>query len=147
MVSKPTFAGCKAFNENLIAVHKIKECVTLDRPAFVGACILDLSKILMYDFHYNTIKKIYGDKVKLLFTDTDNLCYEITIEDAYKDMWSQKDLYDYRDYSKDSPFYDGINKKFPGKFKDECAGKPMRSFIRLQSKMYNYYYFNGRWEK
>lgn len=59
-------------------------------------------------------------------------------------MWSQKDLYDYRDYSKDSPFYDGINKKFPGKFKDECAGKPMSSFIGLQSKMYNYLMDDGK---
>ena len=92
MVSKPSFSGSKAFNENLVAVHKIKECLTLDRPAYVGMCILDLSKTLMYDFHYNTIKKMYGNKARLLFTDTDSLLYEITTEDAYQDMWSQKDI-------------------------------------------------------
>ena len=92
MVSKPSFSGSKAFNENLVAVHKIKECLTLDRPAYVGMCILDVSKKLMYDFHYNIIKKMYGDKARLLFTYTDSLCYEITTEDAYQDMWSQKDI-------------------------------------------------------
>ena len=92
MVSEPSFSGSKAFNENLVVVHKIKECLTLDRPAYIGMCILDLSKTLMYDFHYNTIKKMYGNKARLLFTDTDSLLYEITTEDAYQDMWSQKDI-------------------------------------------------------
>ena len=92
IVSKPSFSGSKAFNENLVAVHEIKECLTLDWPAYVGMCILDLSKTPMYDFHYNTIKKMYGNKARLLFTDTDSLLYEITTEDAYQDMWSQKDI-------------------------------------------------------
>lgn len=86
LVSKPTFVHSKIFNENLVAVHKIKECLTLDRPAYIGMCILDLSKVLMYDFHYNYIKQKYSDRAKLLFTDTDSLCYEIQTEDAYKDF-------------------------------------------------------------
>ena len=57
LASKPTFVSSKIFNENLVAVHKIKETLTLDRPAYVGMCILDLSKTLMYDFHYNYIKR------------------------------------------------------------------------------------------
>ena len=57
MVSKPTYVSSKIFNENLVAVHKIKETLTLNRPAYVGMCILDLSKTLMYDFHYNYIKR------------------------------------------------------------------------------------------
>ena len=86
MVSKPTFVSSKIFNENLVEIHKIKETLTLDRPAYVGMCILDLSKTLMYDFYYNTIKRTYGDKAKLLFTDTDSLCYEIQTENVYKDI-------------------------------------------------------------
>ena len=70
LASKPTYVSSKIFNENLVAVHKIKESLTLNRPAYVGMCILDLSKTLMYDFHYNYIKKKYGDKANLLFTDT-----------------------------------------------------------------------------
>ena len=60
IVSKPTYVSSKIFNENLVAVHKIKEILTLNRPAYVGMCILELSKNLMYDFHYNTIMKMYG---------------------------------------------------------------------------------------
>ena len=56
MAAKPTYVSSKIFNENLVAVHKIKETLTLNRPAYVGMCILDLSKTLMYDFHYNYIK-------------------------------------------------------------------------------------------
>ena len=60
LTSKPTFVSSKIFNENLVAVHKIKEQLTLNRPAYLGMCILDLSKTLMYDFHYNYTKKRYG---------------------------------------------------------------------------------------
>ena len=76
LASTPTFIGSKIFNPNLVAVHKINESLTLNRPAYVGMCILDLSKTLMYDFHYNHVKKKYGNKAKLLFTDTDSLTYE-----------------------------------------------------------------------
>ena len=56
LVSKPTYVNSKIFNENLVAVHRIKETLTLDRPAYVGMCILDLSKTLRHDFHYNYIQ-------------------------------------------------------------------------------------------
>ena len=86
LTSKPTFVTSKIFNERLVAVHKIKEILMLNSPAYVGMCILDLSKTLMYDFHYNYIKKKYNDKTKLLFTDL--LTYEIETKDVYKDFWS-----------------------------------------------------------
>ena len=57
LTSKPTFISSKIFNENLMVVHKVKETLTLNRSAYVGMCILDLSKMLMYDFCYNYIKK------------------------------------------------------------------------------------------
>ena len=62
LVSKPTFVNSKIFSEDLVAVHKLKEILTLERPAFVGMCILDLSKTLMYEFHYNYIKSRYDNK-------------------------------------------------------------------------------------
>ena len=53
-------------------------------------CTLDLSKVLMYDFHYNYIEKRYKDKGKLLFTDTVSLTYEIETDDVYQDFWKDK---------------------------------------------------------
>ena len=138
MVSKPTYVNSKIFNENLVAVHKIKETLTLNRPAYVGMCILDLSKTLMYDFHYNYIKEKYGDKAKLLFTDTDSLTYEIEAEDVYGDFWNDKDRFDNSDYPESSQYFDKTNKKVIGKFKDEAAGIPIIEFIGLRSKMYSY---------
>ena len=138
MASKPTYVSSKIFNENLVAVHKIKETLTLNRPAYVGMCILDLSKTLMYDFHYNYIKEKYGDKAKLLFTDTDSLTYEIEAEDVYQDFWNDKDRFDNSDYPENSPYFDKTNKKVIGKFKDEAAGIPITEFVGLRSKMYSY---------
>ena len=86
MASKPTYVSSKIVNDNLVVVHQIKETLTLNRPAYIGMCILDLSKTLMYDFHYNYIKNKYNDKAKLLFTDTDSLTYEIQTGDIYKDF-------------------------------------------------------------
>ena len=110
-MSKPTFISSKIFNKNLVAVHKIKETLKLNRPAYVGMCILDLSKTLMYDFHYNYIKKEYGSRAKLLFTDTDSLTYEIETEDVYKDLWKRKELFDNNNSPKGSPYEFQENKK------------------------------------
>ena len=120
LTSNPTFVRSKIFNENLVAVHKIKEKLLLNRPAYVGMCILDLSKTLIYDFHYNYIQKKYPGKSKLLFTDTDSLTYEIEAEDVYADFLKDKDLFDNSDYQPDSPFFFNENKK--GYRKDEGRG-------------------------
>ena len=138
LASKPTYVSSKIFNENLVAVHKIKETLTPNRPAYVGMCILDLSKTLMYDFHYSYTEKKYGDKARLLFTDTDSLTYEIEAEDVYKDFWNDKDKFDNSDYPESSPYFDKTNKKVIGKFKDEAAGIPICEFVGLRSKMYSY---------
>ena len=135
--SRPSFISCKIFNEDLVAVHKTKTTLTLNRPAYVGMCILDLSKTLMYDFHYNYIKSKYGDKARLLFTDTDSLTYEIEADDVYQDFWKDKHLFDNSDYPKNSPFFDNSNKKVIGKFKDEAAGIPIVEFVGLKPKMYS----------
>ena len=131
MVSKPTYVSSKIFNDNLVAVHKIKETLTLNRPAYLGMCILDLSKTLMYNFHYNYIKKKYGNKAKLLFTDTDSLTYEIEAEDVYRDFWNDKDRFDNSDYPESSQYFDNRNKKEIGKFKDEACGIPIKEFVGL----------------
>jgi len=115
LVSKPTYVSSKIFNKDLVAVHKTKETLTLNQPAYIGMCILDLSKTLMYDFHYNYIKEKYGENTKLLFTDTNSLCYEIETVDAYKDFYAYKNKFDFSNYSEDSSFFNKTNKKIIGK--------------------------------
>ena len=136
--AKPTYVSHKIFHDNLVALHMKKNFLKLDKPSYVGMCILDLSKVLMYDFHYNFIKKKYGDRAKLLFTDTDSLCYHILTDDVYEDLYNHKDMFDNSDYSKSSKFYFDENKKAIGKFKDVAAGNPITSFIGHKSKMYSY---------
>ena len=135
---KPTYVSSKIFNENLMAVHKVKEALTLNSPAYVGMYILELSKMLMYDFHFYYIKKKCGDRAKLLFTDTDSLTYEIEAEDVYNNFWNNKDMFDNSDYPENSPYHCNANEKVIGKFKDEACGVPIVEFIGLKSKMYSY---------
>ena len=111
LTTKQTYMSSKIFNENLMAVHKVKETLTLNRPAYVGMCILDLSKALMYNFHYNYIKMKYDNRARILFTNTDSLTNEIEAEDVYKDFWNDKDMFDNSDYPESSPYYCNVNKK------------------------------------
>ena len=73
LAAKPNYDRCTIFDENLIAVHMKKTKLYFNKVVYLGMSILDLSKSLMYDFHYNYIKSKYGDKAKLLFTDTNSL--------------------------------------------------------------------------
>ena len=95
----------------------------------------------MYDFHYNFVKRLYGEKAKLLFTDTDSLCYHIKTKDISADCIHHKDIFDFCDYPEESEEYKKrvvSNKKKVGKFKDENNGLEMEEFCGLRSKMYAY---------
>ena len=142
LVAKPNLKSPpKIFSENLVSVHLKKTSLLMDKPVYLGMCILDLSKTIMYDFHYNYIKPKYGVKAKLLFTDTDSLMYEIETEDFYKDISEDiKDRFDTSDYPENHPsgIPTGINKKVLGMFKDEAAGKIIKEFVGLRAKLYSY---------
>ena len=98
-VSKPTFLSQKIFSKNLVAIHKIKSVLLLNKPIYVGFSILELSKLLMYDFHYGYFKNKCISR--LLHTDTDSLFYEIREKDnIYENIYSDRDLFDFSDYSK-----------------------------------------------
>ena len=86
LAAKPNYDQCTIFDENLIAVHMKNTKHYFNKPVYLGMSILDLSKSLMYNFHYNYIKTKYGDNAKLLFTDTHALEYEIETKDFYKDI-------------------------------------------------------------
>ena len=115
--------------------------VYFHKPVYVGQAILDLSKTLMFDFHYNYIKKKYKNKAELLFTDTDSLMYQIKTDDFYKDI--SHDIltkFDTSDYPSNHPcgILTGVNKKVIGMFKDEVAGKQITCFVGLRPKLYSF---------
>ena len=146
LVAEPNFRSRKIFSENLVSVHMKKTSLTMNKPIYLGMCILDLSKTIMYDFHYNYIKPKYGDKAKLLFTDTDSLMYEIETEDFYKDISGDvKDRFDTSDYPENHPsgIPTGINKKVLGMMKDEAGGKTIKEFVGLRAKLYSFIMDDG----
>ena len=100
-------------------------------------CILDLSKTLMYDFHYAYIKTKYPDSL-LLFSDTDSPAYEIQTDDFYADIKADIKLkFDTSDYP-DNHVLERVNKKVVGMFKDEAYGKQTVGFVGLRAKLYAY---------
>jgi len=114
-------------------------------------CILDLSKTLMYDIHYNYNKDNYGDKAMLLLTDTDSSAYDIRINDFYKDI---TDDIDSRFYTSEYPaghpsgIKTGVNRKVLGNVKDEAAaGKQIEEFVGLKAKSYLYKMLEGNEHK
>ena len=150
LTAKPNFKHLNIFCEDLIAIHMKKTSLTMNKPIYLGMCILDLSKTIMYEFHYNYIKPKYGDKAKLLFTDTDSLMYEIQTEDFYKDISGDvKDRFDTSYYPPNhiSGIPTGCNKKVLGVFKDEVAGRCIEEFVGLRAKLYSFKIFEGEESK
>jgi hypothetical protein len=131
------------FSEYLVGVHLLKKEVILNKPIFIGQNVLDDSKCVMYDFHYNFMLKQFDRKnIDLLFTDTDSLCYHIKNQDPYETIQNNKSYFDLSEYPKEHKLYDASNKKVIGKFKDESITdgniKYITEFIGLRSKLYAY---------
>ena len=114
LTSRPNFDRSTIFDKNLIAVHMKKTEVYFNKPVYVGQAILDLSKTLMFNFHYKYIQKKYKDRAELLFTDTDSLMYQIYTDDFYKDIFHDIETkFDTSDYPANHPsgIKTGVNKK------------------------------------
>ena len=129
LVAKPTFKYFHQINEGLACLEMMKPKIKLDRPIYLGFTILELSKKLMYQFHYDEIKKRYGNNVSLILTDTDSLIYEITTPNLYDDIYEDRDLYDTSNYKKDSKLFSMTNAKVVGKMKDETGGNPIHEIV------------------
>jgi len=138
LIAKPHLETFKILNENTVLVDRLKTSALLDKPIYAGFCILELSKVVIHDFHYNVIVDKYGDKARLLFTDTDSLCYCIETDDVYADMKPLRDkVFDFSKYPVTHPLYSVKNKKVPGFMKDESKSVLIKSFVALRSKMYS----------
>ena len=149
------FDRATIFDEHLVAIHMKKTEVYFNKPIYVGQAILDLSKTLMFDFHYNYIKKKYGQKAELLMTDTDSLMYLIQTDDVYDDIKHDvKKKFDTSNFPDNHPsgIKSGANEKVIGMFKNEAAANNITHFVGLSSKSYSYlmeisYGKNGKLEE
>ena len=132
LAAKQNYVSCTMFDENLIAVHMEKTKLYFNKPVYLGMSILDLSKSLMYDFHYNYIKTKYGDNAKLLFTDTDSLAYEIKTKDFYKDINPDiEKLFDTSDYPTNHPsgIKTGLTSKVLGCLRMKLVGSRLLNLL------------------
>lgn len=137
LISRPNFKRHTIFDENLVAIELEKTNIMMNKPIAIGLAILDISKVVMYDFHYNFMKPKYGENVSLAYTDTDSFIYHVKTECFYSDMKQYIEKYDTSDYAPDNIYnMPLVNKKIPGLFKDELNGVPITKFVGLRSKMY-----------
>jgi len=136
-VGKASFRKCEIINEDLVMVRGARQKVKLDKPIAVGFSILELSKLTMYEFFYEQMKDHYGDRCKLLFTDTDSLCCEIETVDIYADMGRNLDMFDTSNFPPDHPLYSMQNHRVLGKMKSETGSLPPDEFVGLRAKIYS----------
>lgn len=137
LIAQPNFKNCKLFDENLASIEMSKAHILMNKPIIVGMCILDISKVLMYQFLYNYLKPKYGKNVQVVYTDTDSFILEIKTHDAYADIRDEPDMFDTSDYPLDNIYkIKQLNKKVPGKFKDELNGEVVTEVVGLRSKCY-----------
>ena len=138
-VTKPNFKSGVRFSSNLMGCEMGKIKVVMSKPVYLRQTILDLSKIVMYEFHYDYMKQKYPEGLTLCYMDTDSLIYDIETDDFYKDIAEGvKDRFATSGYNPNQPLPVGLNKKVIGLIKDELGGEIMTEFVTLMPKMYAY---------
>ena len=138
-VMKPNFKSGVLFGKNLMGCEMGKIKVVMNKPVYLGQAILDLSKMVIYEFHYDYMKQKYPEGLTLCYMDTDSLIYDIETEDFYKDTAEDaKNRFDTSGYNPHRPLPAGLNKKVIGLMKDELGGEIMTEFLTLRPKIYAY---------
>ena len=148
-VRKPNFKSGVLFGENLMGCEMGKIKVVMNKLVYLGQAILDLSKIIMYEFHYDYMVPKYGlEKLKLCYMDTDSLVYEIKTEDFYTNIMDNVPArFNTSGYCPNRPLPVGLNRKVIGLMKDELGGKIMTDFMALTPKLYSYKKLDGSEDK
>ena len=139
LVSEPNYHTMKIISENLSKNELKKMKVKMNKPIYLGLSILEISKIIMYEFWYDYMKKKYGDMVKLCYMDTDSLIINIKTKDFYKDIVQDvEERFGTSNYDVDRPLSKGQNKKVIVLMKDELGGGIITEFVALRPKTYSY---------
>ena len=148
-VMKPNFKSAVLFGENLMGFEMGKIKAIMNKLVYLGQAMLDLSKIVMYEFHYDYMVPKYGlEKLKLCYMDTDSLVYDIRTEDFYEDITDDVPARFYTSgYSPNRPLPVGLNKKVIGLMTDELGGKIMTEFVALRPKLCSYKKLDGSEDK
>ena len=147
-VMKPNFKPGMPFGENLMSCEMGKVKVVMNKPVYLGQAILDLSKIIMYKFHYDYMLLKYGNNLKLCYMDNESIVYHIKTEDFYEDITGDvKEKFDTSGYCKGRPLPMGLNKKVIGLMKDKLGRAIMTEFVTLRPKLYSYRKFDGAEDK
>lgn len=138
LIAKPEFLDSTIYNENLAAIHMAKKSIVYNKPIYIGLSVLDLSKTIMYEYHYDVMLPRYGpERLKLMYMDTDSFIYHIKTENLHYDMLGMIDYLDTSDFPTNHLCYSVKNKIVLGKFKDEMNDKIITKFIALRAKMYS----------
>ena len=125
-----------------------KTRVKMNKPIYLGLSILDISKILMYEFWYNYMKPKYGNRVELCYMYTASFIMSIKTNDFYKDISIDVDKRsDTSNYEINRPLPTGMNKKVIGLMNDELGGKIITEFVTLRPKTYSYSTDDGKQDK
>ena len=125
-----------------------KTKVKINKPIYLGLSILEISKILMYEFWYDYIKPKYNDNVRLCYMDTDSFVMNIKTNDFYKDISSDVECKsDTSNYEVKRPLPIGKNKKVIGLMKDGLGGEIITEFSALRPKTYSYLTDNDKIDK
>ena len=145
---KPNFKSGVFFAKNLMGCEMGKIKVVMNKPIYLGQAILDLSKIVMYEFHCDYMVPKYGENLKLCYMDTDSLIYHIETEDFYADIADDISArFNTSSYGDNRPLPVGLNKKVIGLMKDELGGAIMAEFVALRPKLYSYRKLDGAKDK
>ena len=139
LVSEPNYHTINYISEDLSIIEMNKTKVKMNKPVYLGLSILEISKILMYEFWYDYVKPKYGDNIKLCYMDTDSFIMNIKTEDFYNDIANDVErMFDTSNYEVNRPLSTGKNKKVIGLMKDELGGKIITKFVTLRPKTYSY---------
>ncbi|XP_053206959.1 uncharacterized protein LOC128391138 [Panonychus citri] len=140
LIRQPMFEHFYILDNDLAIIKMRKFEVKLDKPIYLGFTVLELSKLRMYELHYDYFYPRYGYKLKLVYTDTDSFIYHIQTDDFYEDLKSMGPIMDFSDYPQTHFLYDPINKKKLGVLKDEMNGQVIDEVVAIKSKLYGIKY-------
>ena len=143
LIKQPNFQNAYQISNRLALVESKPIKTTFNKTIYMGAVILETSKLHMYQFWHDHLKVKYVNKIQLVYTDTDSFVIKVETDNIYEDMFENKDLYDFSEYPENHPNYNIENKKVLGKFKDELNGKIITEFVVDKPKMYSYEYVDN----